>query len=384
MKSAALVALVALAVTTLTAAGALLVGAPRRDPEPSWTWDLPPRFPIPRVPADNPMSAAKVELGRHLFYDPRLSVTGRMSCASCHQQALAFTDGKPHAEGATGEAHPRGSMSLVNVAYGSRFGWAHPLLDTLEAQALLPMFGERPVEMGLAELADDRLAMLRADGRYARLFTAAWPDDPAPISWRHVVQAIACFERALVSARSPYDRFMTGDESALSESARRGLDLFLSERLECFHCHGGFNFSDAVDHRGMAAAEVAFHNNGLYDLDGRGACPRGETGVHEISGAAADMGRFKAPTLRNIAVTAPYMHDGSLATLEDVLAHYERGGRRLTTGPHAGDGAGSPLKSEFVPGFVLTDAERRDVIAFLHSLTDEALLSDPRFGNPVP
>jgi cytochrome c peroxidase len=160
------------------------------------------------------------------------------------------------------------------------------------------------------------------------------------------------------------------------------MDLFFSERLECFHCHGGFNFSDAVDHARLPEPERAFHNTGLYNVDGNGAYPPGDRGLLALTGNPADMGRFKAPTLRNIAVTAPYMHDGSIATLEEVIDHYAEGGRTIASGPDAGVGSASPLKDPFVSGFVLSDRERADLVAFLESLTDESFLTDPRFSDP--
>jgi len=342
-------------------------------PEPAWVWDLPEGIPAPRVPADNPMSVAKVELGRHLFYDERLSVDGDMSCASCHEQARAFTDGKPVGIGTTGEAHTRGAMSLANVAYAPRYTWAHPYLDRLEHQALAPLFGDAPVEMGMGDREDELVERLTADPTTVARFRAAFPDDAEPVTIPHLVKAIAAFERSLLSFDSPYDRYRRGETEALSPGAERGMELFFSERLECFHCHGGPTFSDALTHAKLPSAEVAFHNTGLYDLDGNGAYPSPNTGLHEVTGKPGDMGRFKAPTLRNIAVTAPYMHDGSLASLDDVLDHYADGGRA---------GLDHPLKSEFVMGFVLRDDERADLLAFLHALTDEGFLTDPRFADP--
>jgi cytochrome c peroxidase len=355
--------------------------APAPVPADDYAWDLPAHFPTPYVPTDNPMSDEKVALGRHLFYDKRLSVNEQMSCATCHQQELAFTDGLPRAIGTTGERHPRGAMSLANVAYASRLAWANPLLDRLEHQALLPMFGEAPVEMGLAGHEQELLARLEADPRYVAMFDAAFPADGA-VTLDHITQALASFERTLISGDSPYDRYLQGDEAALSPAAKRGLNLFLSERLECFHCHGSFNLSDSVDHGGMVSAAVAFHNTGLYNLDGKGAYPAENTGVYELTGDPADMGRFKAPTLRNIAVTAPYMHDGSVATLEEAIAHYAAGGRTVANGPYRGDGSTSPLRSEFVAGFILEPEEEKDLVAFLESLTDETFLHDPRFSDP--
>ncbi len=353
------------------------------DADLDYEWDLPAWAPRPVVPVDNPMSVLKVELGRHLFYEPRLSITGDLSCGSCHQQSLALTDGRARSEGATGEQHPRSAMSLTNVAYAPVLTWGNPLQTRLETQALVPLFGEHPVEMGMAGQEDQILELLKADPWYREIVPAAFPEAEDPYSIRSLTQAIAAFQRTLISFRSPYDRYRyQGEEQAISASAKRGEALFHSERLECFHCHGGLNFSDSIMHERLAFREIAFHNTGLYNIGGQGAYPYPNTGVHEITQNPEDMGRFKAPTLRNIAVTAPYMHDGSIATLEEVIDHYAAGGRTISTGPHAGVGSANPLKSTFVSGFELTDQERQDLLAFLNSLTDQEFLTDPRFSDP--
>ncbi|NJL00748.1 MAG: di-heme enzyme [Spirulinaceae cyanobacterium RM2_2_10] len=352
-------------------------------PPPEYVWPLPDWAPRPRVPADNPMTAAKVELGRHLFYERRLSVNGEQSCASCHLQKLAFSDGKPVSVGTTGEPHPRNSMSLTNVGYNSVLTWANPLMRHLEQQMLTPLFGEEPVELGMAGKEEQILQMLAQDVDYAQRFVAAFPDESQPISIRNLARAIASFERSLVSFSSPYDRYRyEGDRAAISAAARRGEQLFHSERLECFHCHGGLNFSDSTVHERSGFTEIAFHNTGLYNLDGRGAYPPPNTGVEEITHRPEDMGHFKAPTLRNIALTAPYMHDGSVPTLEDAIEHYAAGGRTLSSGPDAGVGRDNPLKSHFIQGFTLTVQEQQDLLAFLNALTDEAFINNSQFSEP--
>ena len=348
-----------------------------------YVWeDLPAGFPEPRVPADNPMSEAKVELGRHLFYDTALSGNQTQSCASCHEQAAAFTDRIPRSIGSTGEMTPRSSMTLANVAYAPTLTWANPNLRTLHEQALVPMFGETPIELGLAGREDELLQRLRAQEPYPELFAAAYPADADPFSVGNVTRALGSFQRTLISGDAPYDRYLQGDQAAISESAKRGADLFFGEELECFHCHGGFVFSAAVDHANNVFDQANFQNNGLYNIDGRGAYPPENTGLYEHTGDYADMGRFKPPTLRNIAVTAPYMHDGSIATLDEVLDHYARGGRLITEGEYAGDGALNPNKSLFVNGFELTPERRADLLAFLESLTDEGFLTNPAFADP--
>jgi cytochrome c peroxidase len=349
----------------------------------TWDWHLPLGVPNPRVPADNPMSAAKVELGRRLFYDKRLSDNQTYACATCHLQEKAFTDGLAHAIGSTKQVHPRGSMSIVNVAYASRLTWANPLIESLEQQARLPMFGETPVELGLAGKEQELFDRLAAEPVYQMLFPEAFPEEKAAISLVTVTRAIGAFERTVMSFRSPYDRYAYGgDKSGMSDAALRGRDLFFSDKLECFHCHGSFDLSDSVVHEGSTFVEVEYHNTGLYNLDGKGAYPADNTGVFAITAVPADMGRFRAPTLRNIAVTAPYMHDGSVATLEDALDHYAAGGRTIASGPNAGDGSKSPLKSELINGFALSPGDRSDVVEFLKSLTDQELLKDPALSDP--
>ena len=356
---------------------------PRLFPD-EYEWNLPDGMPLPIVPADNPMSDAKVALGRQLFYDTRLSVNGVTSCGTCHAQELAFTDGLAQAVGATGEVHARGSMTLVNAAYSGRLTWANHLLDTLEVQALTPMFGEQPIEMGMAGREASILEILRNDEHYRHAFPATFAGDSDPYSILNTVRALASFVRTIVSFDSPYDRYLRGDDEALTAGQIRGVNLFFSERLECFHCHGGFNFTDSSTHSDTLVQSVGFHNNGLYNIDGSGLYPPDNTGLYDLTGERRDMGRFKAPTLRNIAVTAPYMHDGSIATLPEVIDHYERGGRMIEEGPYAGDGSRNPYRSEFVRGFDLTPGERADLLAFLDALTDESVLQDPSLSVPSP
>jgi cytochrome c peroxidase len=350
--------------------------------ESAYEWSLPPDIPPPRVPVDNPMSAAKVELGRWLFYDTRLSGNQTMSCASCHIQALAFTDGRARSIGSTGVVHPRSAMSLVNVAYASRLNWANPLVASLEDQALTPLLGDDPLEMGMGGREQLIADLLRTEPRYRDLAEEAFPGDEEPWSLLNSIRAISAFVRSIIGFDSPYDRYLAGDDTAMNPAAIRGMDLYFSERLECFHCHGGFNLTDATTHANAAVETIGYHNTGLYNIDGNGAYPPDNTGLFDMTGKPRDMGRFKAPTLRNIAVTAPFMHDGSIATLEEAVGHYARGGRLLETGPYAGDGRLNPFKSEFVRGFDLSAEETADLLAFLEALTDETLLSDPQYANP--
>jgi len=370
----------ALLVAAVVPIAAVMPVAAAVPPSAAWEWRLPPGFPTPRVPADNPMSAAKVDLGRRLFYDVRLSGNRTQACATCHRQARAFTDGRARGIGSTGEPHRRGAMSLANVGYQVSLTWADPRLRRLEDQALVPMLGTHPVEMGMGGREDELIARLADAPLYPPLFAMAFPEEARPIRLDNVTRAIAAFERTLISGDAPYDRLVyRGEMTALSDAAWRGMRLFFSDRLACSRCHAGPTFSGPIDHDGTAgfpeAPRPLFHNTGLYNLDGKGAYPADDTGLEQLTGHRRDMGKFKAPTLRNIALTAPYMHDGSVTTLEEVVAAYARGGR-------AG-GAGRPRGASTLTGFAISDTETRDLVEFLHNLTDERFVSDPRFADPA-
>jgi cytochrome c peroxidase len=345
----------------------LLAACGTQAPAPAWDWQLPANFAAPPVPADNPMSADKVELGRRLFYDTRLSGNGTQACASCHAQAHAFTDGHATPLGSTGAVGRHNAMSIVNAGYTTTLTWAH-LETSLEDQALVPMFGDAPVELGGDR--DALPARLAGVPEYAELFPTAFPEAADPITVANVTRAIAAFERTIISGGSRFDRFVAGDATALTAAEQRGKTLFESPALGCQHCHGGFDLTAA------ATGEV-FFDTGLY-----ATYPATDAGLVEVTGEPADAGRFKPPTLRNIAVTAPYMHDGSVATLADALDNYARGGRLVANGPNAGDGRANANKSVFVTGFALAPGDRDDLIAFLGALTDDDLLANPALANP--
>jgi cytochrome c peroxidase len=335
---------------------------------PAYEWRLPPGFPRPVVPADNPMSFSKVELGRRLFHETRLSSTGRYACASCHRPELAFTDGRARAQGATGDSVKHAAMSLANVAYSPAFTWNDGRVRSLESQMRRPLFNQHPLEMGLKGGGHAAVAALSADAEYRELFAAAFSDDTAPISMDHIIKAIAAFERSLISGRSPFDRYVFDDDrTALTAAQKRGMALFFSARAGCAQCHSGINFSGPLIYEGHDKQTAAFANTGLYDVDGRGGYPAGDRGLIEVTHRPGDMGRFRVPTLRNVALTAPYMHDGSLADLEAVIEHYARAAHR------------NPLRDPRLRPLLLTPQDRADLVAFLHSLTDRDFVDDPRF-----
>jgi cytochrome c peroxidase len=275
-----------------------------------YKWSLPVGFPIPDVPADNPMTTQKVELGRKLFFDTRLSADGTQSCASCHDPSRAFTDGRPVPIGITGEPGRHNAMTLINVAYNSAQTWTADVAH-LEDQALRPMLGTDPIELGISGHEAEVLARFSSD---------EFGDE---VSFSTITRALASYERTLISGDTPFDRFVRGDKRAMTDAAQRGFALF--ESLGCAQCHTGFTLSSVF-------GEPRTFNTGVGD------------------------GKFKAPTLRNITKTAPYFHDGSAATLDDVIDHYA-----TATGPNL-----SPL----IKPFTLTTDERVDLLAFLASLTD--------------
>ena len=298
---------------------------------------------MPAVPADNPMSQPKVDLGRALFFDTRLSLTGHYACASCHDPARAFSDGRRVALGATGQPLPHNAMALVNVAYNISFGWTRRAPRTLEAQMLEPMLNEHPVELGLKHREAALAAVLAADPATRAAFAAAFPEDAAPVSFRHTVQAIAAFERTLISGGSPFDRYVfRGEHDALSAEAKAGMALFFSARAGCSACHSGLNFA------------------GNY-RDAQGATGRASFARDGTASAA-----MRVPTLRNLAYTAPYMHDGRFASLEEVLAHYSDLAR-----------SAARLPDRRLPRAPFSPAEERVLLAFLASLNDPAFTQLP-------
>ncbi len=346
---------------------------------------LPDHFELPAIPEFNPPTRAKIELGRHLFYDRRLSGNGTQACADCHLQEHALADGMQHPTGSTGTLLVRNSQGLANVAYNASLTWANNGLLELEDQIQVPLRADDPIELGVTDaVVDEVLARFDADAGYAQMFAEAFPDSDSGATINKIVFALASFCRSLISGNSPYDRYVAGDHDALTEQQKRGMSLFSGERFECFHCHGG-TFATASyrdEHIGDANYRLVFFNNGLYNVDGEGSYPEYDQGLYNVTLDPAHRGLFRPPSLRNVTLTAPYMHDGSIATLREVVEHYAAGGRVLTDGPYAGDGRVSPLKSGLVRGFEATDEEIDAVVAFLESMADPTFVGDPAFSDP--
>lgn len=296
---------------------------------------------VERAPADNPLTEPRAQLGKRLFFDPRLSRSGEVACSSCHEQGFAFAQAERVSTGVDQLQGTRNASALLNLAWGESFFW-DGRARSLEEQAGQPI--ENPIEMDLP--LSEAVARVAAEPSYVQAFEDAYSSAPSEESLR---RALASFVRTLVSSDSPYDRHLRGDDAAFSAAAGRGEQLFLGEKAGCFHCHPA----------GMLTNEGFFHN-GTYDGGD-------DTGRELLTGRSGDIGKFKVPGLRNIENTAPYMHDGSLSTLEEVIDQYDRGGR------------GDPNTDPQIMPLALSPDEKEDLLAFLRSLSDPAVLADRRY-----
>lgn len=304
--------------------------------------EVPEGFPEVPYPADNAFTEARWVLGKKLFFDPIMSADMTISCASCHQPGLAFSDDQAFSPGVAQRPGTRNSPSLANVAY-------HPYytregsVPTLEMQVLVPIQEHNEFDFNILLIAE----RLRADSTYYQMALDAYQREPDPYV---ITRSLACFERSLLSGNSAYDQYTRGD-SQLSATVLRGKALFFSERTQCSSCHGGFNFTN-----------YAFANNGLYT-------DYPDPGRFRFTGEEADRATFKVPSLRNVDLTAPYMHDGSLTSLEAVVDHYNSGGKD------------HPNKSPLLQPLLLSEQEKQDLVAFLQSLTDPLFTENPIFKN---
>ena len=309
-----------------------------------YTLRVPAGFPQPDIPADNALTRSRVALGRRLFYDPVLSKDSTRSCGSCHFPQRAFSDSTAVSSGIEQRPGTRNTPSLANVVYQKRL-LREGGIPTLEMQVLVPIQEHNEFDFNILLVAE----RLQRIPEYAALAEKAYGRIPDAFV---ITRSIAAFERTLLSGDSPYDQYVfQGKPFALTASAKRGLELFQSKRLNCAKCHEGFLFSNQE-----------YTNNGLYEV-------YPDSGRIRLTGLESDRGEFKIPSLRNAALTAPYMHDGSLPTLEAVVDHYRTGGKA------------HPNKSPILKPFELTAEERADLLAFLRSLTDQKFISNPEFRN---
>jgi cytochrome c peroxidase len=317
----------------------------------------------------------KIELGRRLFYDKDLSLNSTKSCASCHNPSFAFSDGYRTSTTALGQTLLHNAPGLINTTFYRFYDWADTGINHYSKQIKRPLYSNHPVELGLNVEIQRKIALLEKNNTYKNLFAGIYTSNPA-ITTGNIEDAIIAFVQSLQSFRSPYDHFMAGDISAMTSEAQQGMQLFFSARLQCGSCHKAPLFT-SNDSRYALPADSIYFNTGLYNIKGR--YPAGDEGLFEHTRRASDIGRFKTPSLRNIALTAPYFHDGSAASLTEVIDIYSRGGRKIVAGPTTGDGKDNPHKDRRVNGFTLNTAERRALIAFLYALTDSSVLTNPAF-----
>lgn len=346
---------------------------------------LPDDVELPRIPDSNPLTPEKIALGRRLFYEPKLSANETQSCSSCHDQAKAFSDGKVQPVGSTGQRLKRNAQPLFNLAYLPNYTWASSAIVSLETQIPIPMRSERPPELGINDgNAEAILARFSDDASYVTMFEQAFPESQSGPTYNKIIFSLASFLRTMTSFGSRYDLYLAGNPQALTAEEKRGLALFNGERLECFHCHSGRALTTAYDDATRAADDrpFVFFSNGIYNVGNAGNYPDIDHGLADATLNPRHEGLFRPPSLRNVAVTGPYMHDGSMATLEEVIDSYAAGGRVISNGALAGDGRLFQNKSSFVRGFSLSDEEKAALIAFLKSLTDESLLTRPDLGPP--
>ncbi len=304
--------------------------------------NMPPGFPMPDIPEDNKLTYERVALGKKLFFDPILSLDSTRSCASCHDPSLAFSDSVAFSFGIEKRLGTRNSPSLANVAYQKAL-LREGGVPTLEMQVLVPIQEHNEFDFNIVAVGE----RLTASSEYTKMALAAYDRNPDPFV---ITRSIAAFERTLLSGNSNFDQYyFQGKDNALSASQKRGMGLFNSEKLNCAKCHSDFLFTSQE-----------FANTGLYQV-------YPDSGRIRLTGIETDRGVFKIPSLRNVALTAPYMHDGSIPDLHSVIAHYESGGHD------------HPNKSVLIKPFSLTEQERDDLLEFLHSLTDQSFIQNPDF-----
>ena len=305
--------------------------------------EIPEGFAEIEHPEGNEFTYERWALGKELFFDPVLSADSSISCASCHSPALGFSDDKEFSFGVEERIGTRNSSPLANLAYHPYFT-REGGIPTLEMQVLVPIQEHNEFDFNIVLIAE----RLKQIPRYVEQAQKTYGREPDAFV---ITRSLSCFERSLISGGSRYDQYQFQDDNqALTIQERRGMDLFFSEKTSCSECHSGFNFTD-----------YSFQNNGLYET-------YADEGRYRLTGEEADKAVFKVPSLRNVSVTAPYMHDGHMQSLEEVIEHYNSGGKLHSN------------RSDKLRPLLLTMQEKADLVAFLHSLTDETFISNPLFS----
>lgn len=317
--------------------------------------------------------ASQEQLGQYLFFDTRLSINNTKSCSSCHSPEFAFSDGYRTSVTSFGENVLHNAPSLINAAYLKKYDWANLNATSFETQIKRPLYGNHPIELGLDKHINELQKIFEKDSLYSILFRSAFPDSNKLFTLAQIETAISTYEKTLVTQSSNFDK------GELTPSAYNGLKLFTSRRLNCVSCHRPpyFTLATLTD-----SIDSVYANIGLYNLENKNEYPKNDNGIYSITHRLKDNGKFKIPSLRNVILTAPYMHDGSVATIDEVIDIYARGGRNIDYGNYKGDGKLNQNKSQLITGFILTKDEKRDLINFLTSLTDSTIFYKQSFKNP--
>jgi cytochrome c peroxidase len=312
-------------------------------------------------------------LGKALFFEKNLSANGTKSCATCHDPAFAFTDGYRRSSTIYGENLLHNAPSLLNASYLKVYDWANPQVNTLEQQMQRPLFGQHPKELDVDSVK--AIVWLLKDKKYQKLIKNAY--SKKEFTFAKAMESIVAFQKRLVSVNAKYDVFLASkNKSVFSDSELRGYNLFFSAKLKCSQCHSGTFFTTAT-----STVEGSFQNIGLYNVANKNSYPLPDQGLGAITNRPEDIGKFRVPSLRNVSLTAPYMHDGSVDTLGEVLDIYAHGGRNIDYGLYLGNGKNNKFKSKLIQGFDLNKQQKTDLINFLYTLTDSTVLQNPLYFN---
>ena len=315
----------------------------------------------------------KEQLGRYLFFDNRLSINNTKSCASCHNNRFAFTDGYRTSITSLGENVLHNAPSIINSRYYHFLDWAHPAATNFARQIKRPLYGHQPIELGLDLHIESLKVKFENDSLYKHLFEEVYKGTDSIFTLTHIEEAIVAYENRLVSKSSTFD------EGLKDSAAIKGYQLFCSNRLNCVTCHPPPYFTLVANSNKI---DSVYANTGLYNVSNKNEYPEKDNGLFAITHNPADNGKYRIPSLRNVMITMPYMHDGSVNSIEEVIAIYERGGRNVDYGTNKGDGKQNKMKNKLITGFNLTSTERKELLSFLASLTDITIINNPIFKNP--
>ncbi len=318
------------------------------------------------------------KLGHYLFFEKKLSYNNTKSCANCHSPQYAFTDAYRTSIAADGQMLLHNAPSLVNLSQRSYYDWSNPAVRSLAQQIKRPLYHDTPREMGFNENTIELQSFFHHNSLYLSLFSQAFPTEKEIFTAKQIETAIIAFIQTIESRNSRFDQYYCGNHSALTKTEVAGFQLFSSNRLQCITCHPPPEFT--VNNAAAKSQEV-YVNTGLCS-ELSDSLRESDWGLFAYTHNTSDRGRFIIPSLRNICITAPYMHDGSVSSLEEVIDIYARGGRNINYGLFQGDGAKNRRKHPLIKGFSLSAEEKNNLLSFLASLTDTASFNTPRFSDP--